>query len=79
LYVASSLPSGMRTAIMAFNPLADIFTQMRHDLIDPSAPTAAAAAGGDARLLLPGAVTCLVLAAGIITFRRMAPRAAEAL
>lgn len=77
IYVVSSMPSGLRRPMMALNPLAAIFTQMRHALVDPSAPTAAAAAGGTARLLLPAAVTVALLAAGIVVFRRLAPRAAE--
>lgn len=79
LYVASAVPSDLRRAMMLFNPLAAIFTQMRHALVDPHAPSAAAVAGGGVRLLVPCAVTGVLLAAGIVVFRRIAPRAAESL
>jgi ABC-type polysaccharide/polyol phosphate transport system ATPase subunit/ABC-type polysaccharide/polyol phosphate export permease len=77
LYVISAVPKELRTVIMLLNPLATIFTQMRHALIDASAPSAAAAAGGTARLLVPGALTVILLLAGILTFRRLAPHVAE--
>ena len=55
LYVVSAVPANLRRTMMFLNPLAAIFTQMRHALVDASAPTAAAAAGGAARLLVPAA------------------------
>ncbi len=77
LYVITAVPQGLRNVIMLLNPLAAIFTQMRHVLIDSSAPSAAAAAGGAARLLVPFGLTVILLLAGILTFRRLAPHVAE--
>ena len=77
LYVITTVPAGLRKPIMLFNPLADIFTQMRHALIDPAAPTAAAVLGGKVWLLVPLAVTAVIVAAGVLVFGRAAPSAAE--
>jgi ABC-2 type transport system permease protein len=66
----------VREAIM-LNPLAVILQQFRHAVIDPSAPSAAAAAGGSARLLIPAALLFGVAALGFWYFDREAPRMAE--
>jgi ABC-2 type transport system permease protein len=50
---------------------------MRHAVIDPTAPSAAQAAGGAARLLLSGGIVVLVAALGFWRFNRDAPRIAE--
>ena len=52
LYVLSTVPDEYERAFLA-NPIAVVLTQMRHAVIDPSAPTAAEAIGPDVRLLLP--------------------------
>ena len=39
--------------ILMLNPLAVVIEQARHALIDPAAPTAAQAAGGTLRLVIP--------------------------
>ena len=75
-YVAASLPDRMEKVAMV-NPLAAIFTQARHALIDPAAPTAAMTIGGQARLLVPLAVVLATFAAGVWVFHRESPRAAE--
>jgi ABC-2 type transport system permease protein len=62
---------------MVANPLAMVFTEMRHALIDPSAPTAADVAGGPVRLLIPLAVVAAVLALGAWVFARMSRTMAE--
>jgi ABC-2 type transport system permease protein len=59
------------------NPLAAILEQMRHAVIDPNAPTAAAAVGGTARLLVPLGAIALVAGLGFWYFNREAPRIAE--
>jgi ABC-2 type transport system permease protein len=59
------------------NPLAAIFTQARHALIDPSAPTAADVIGGHGRLLVPLGVVLVTFAVGVWVFHRESPRAAE--
>jgi ABC-2 type transport system permease protein len=66
----------VREAIM-LSPLAAILQQFRHAVIDPSAPSAAAAAGGSARLLIPAVLIFGVAALGFWYFDREAPRMAE--
>ena len=61
------------------NPVAAILEQFRHAVIDPGAPTAAEAAGGGVRLLVPAAILGGVVALGYRVFDRAAPRIAEAL
>jgi ABC-2 type transport system permease protein len=78
IYVTSTFPDSVEREAMT-NPLTAILTQMRHALIDPEAPTAAAAIGGTARLLIPLAVIVVVLVLGFWVFTREAPRIAEEL
>jgi len=61
------------------NPLAVIVQQMRHAVIDPTAPSAAAVIGGWGWMLVPAAITVALLVAGYVVFDRMAPRIAEEL
>ena len=61
------------------NPLAVIVQQMRHAVIDPTAPSAAAVIGGWWWMLVPAAITVALLVAGYVVFDRMAPRIAEEL
>jgi ABC-2 type transport system permease protein len=68
----------MQELIMC-NPLAAILQQFRHAMIDPTAPSAAAAAGGTLRLAIPAAIIVCVFALGLWCFDREAPRAAESL
>jgi ABC-2 type transport system permease protein len=75
-YVAASLPDRVEKLAMV-NPLAAIFTQARHALIDPTAPSAATAIGGSVRLLIPLAVVLGTFVAGVWVFHRESPRAAE--
>ena len=76
IYVVATLPDSIETEAMA-SPITAILTQMRHSLIDPSAPTAADAIGGTARLLIPLLVVVVVFALGAWVFAREAPRIAE--
>jgi ABC-2 type transport system permease protein len=69
---------GVREAIMA-SPVAAILEQFRHAVIDPAAPTAAEAAGGGVRVLVPLAILLLVAVLGFRVFDRAAPRIAEEL
>lgn len=62
---------------MALNPLAAVLIQLRHAVIDPSAPSAADAAGGWPYLGIPVGITLLVLVLGYWVFNREAPRIAE--
>jgi ABC-2 type transport system permease protein len=59
------------------SPLAAILQQMRHAIIDPQAPTAAAAVGGTARLLVPIGAIVVIGGLGFWYFNREAPRIAE--
>jgi ABC-2 type transport system permease protein len=61
------------------NPLATVIQQLRRAVIDPAAPSAAAALGGRAWLMLPLAVCLGSLALGLWSFNRMVPRMAEEL
>jgi ABC-2 type transport system permease protein len=78
IYVIETAPSGIREVLM-MNPLAAIIEQARHVAIDPSAPSAAAAAGGAVRLLIPLAMTSLVLGLALALYRRTASTIAERL
>jgi ABC-2 type transport system permease protein len=77
LYVIGNLPENLQREMMAANPLAAILTQMRHAVLDPTAPTAAAAIGGNLRLLIPLGLIFTVFVAGFWLFKREAPRIAE--
>ncbi len=76
LYVLSTVPDDYERAFLA-NPIAVVLTQMRHALIDPSAPTAAEAIGPDYRLLLPLGITVALFVLGLWVFKRETPRIAE--
>jgi ABC-2 type transport system permease protein len=64
---------------VTLNPLSDILVQMRHELMDPHAPTAAQAAGGAAWLIIPAAIVIGSFVVGLWYFNREAPRIAEEL
>jgi ABC-2 type transport system permease protein len=76
IYVTSTFPDRIEKEAMA-NPITAVLTQMRHALIDPTAPTAADAIGGAALLLIPLAVVLVAFALGAWVFMREAPRIAE--
>jgi ABC-2 type transport system permease protein len=59
------------------NPLAVVIEQMRHALIDPAAPSAAAVAGGWGWVAAGVAFTLAVLAAGFLLFRARGKDLAE--
>jgi ABC-2 type transport system permease protein len=77
LYVIEMIDSeGLRLAIMT-NPLAPLFEQARHWVIDPAAPSAVEAIGSWARMLAPISLFAAVCALGAWLFQREAPRVAE--
>lgn len=78
LYPIEIVPENYRQ-IVALNPLAPIFEQIRVWVLDPSAPTAAEAAGGGLFLLVPAGIFVAVCAFAVWIFRRDAPRIAEEL
>jgi ABC-2 type transport system permease protein len=77
IYVAAQYKGLVRVAMC--NPLAAIFTQMRHAFVDPSAHSAAVYIGGSVRLLIPLGIIAIVFALGLWFFNREAPRIAERL
>lgn len=78
LYPLEIVPERFRDLVMA-NPLTPLFVQARHWIIDPDAPSAAAAAGGAIHLLPALLVFAGVCALGVWVFGRAAPRIAEEL
>lgn len=76
-YVSSLLPRWLERTILLGNPLATIIAQARQALVDPGAPTAAAAAGGYLVLLVPLAIVGASLALGLWVFSRQSVAAAE--
>jgi ABC-type polysaccharide/polyol phosphate transport system ATPase subunit/ABC-type polysaccharide/polyol phosphate export permease len=79
LYVGnslSSLPDALEKVLKA-NPLAAIFTQARHALIGPEAPSAAASLGGTVWLAVPLGVIAATFVLGVVVYRRQGPRATE--
>ncbi|HEX3279168.1 MAG TPA: ABC transporter permease [Thermoleophilaceae bacterium] len=65
--------------LIMLNPLAAIIQQARHAVLDPSAPSAAEAVGGAARLLIPAGIVIGLFALGLWFFNREAPIVAEEL
>jgi ABC-2 type transport system permease protein len=76
LYVISQVPSNYQRPLAA-NPVGMVMTQMREWVIDPSAPSAAEAIGGYARLLIPIGAIVVVFVLGLWVFQRETPRIAE--
>jgi ABC-2 type transport system permease protein len=76
LYPIEIVPDNLEFAIMS-NPLAPLFEQTRHWIIDPSAPSAVEAIGSWPRMLIPVSLFAAVCALGVWLFQREAPRVAE--
>jgi len=74
LYVATIVP-GDYLQLYLCNPLASLFTQVRHAMLDPTASSAFEAMGW--KLLIPLGVVLCTLTLGAWVFKREAPRAAE--
>jgi ABC-2 type transport system permease protein len=64
-------------AALTLNPIATLLTQGGHAFVHSSYPTAASAAGGTGRLLIPLAIIAATFALGLWFFNREAPRIAE--
>jgi ABC-2 type transport system permease protein len=65
--------------ILVLNPLGAILTQTRNALLDPHAPSAAAAIGGVGRLMIPLGIIFTLFAIGLWYFNREAPLISEKL
>jgi ABC-2 type transport system permease protein len=78
LYVATMVPDDYQRAYLA-NPIASILTQVRHAIVDPTAPSLATAIGDPVRMLIPLGIVVGLLALGLASFNRMAPSIAEEL
>ena len=76
LYVGTLVPASFQHAYHG-NPIAALFAQMRHALLDQDAPTAWEAIGGAERLALPVGIMVAACLIGWWVFRREAPRIAE--
>ena len=77
LYVIEMIDSETLRVIIMTNPLAPLFEQARHWIIDPAAWSAVEAIGSWARMLAPMALFAGVCALGALLFAREAPRVAE--
>jgi ABC-2 type transport system permease protein len=76
LYVSTLVPECCQHPYVA-QPLAAILTEMRHAVVDSSAPDIAAAIGGAGRILIPLAVIFGAFGLGLWMFNREAPRITE--
>ena len=79
LYPIELVPVRLYQQILMLNPLAAILQEVRHTVIDPSAPSAAAVIGGGERLLAPAGIALAVCVLGFWVFNREAPGIAEEL
>jgi ABC-2 type transport system permease protein len=78
LYPIEVTPESVRSIVLA-NPLAPIFIQVRHWVIDPAAPSFGEAADSTLVALIPLVLGAAVFALGLWYFIRLAPRVAEEL
>jgi ABC-2 type transport system permease protein len=76
--INSKLPEWVKDLVL-MNPLACIFEQFRHWVIDPSSPTAASALGAGWKLVVPFVIVTGLFALGFWVFNRESPRIAEML
>jgi ABC-2 type transport system permease protein len=77
IYVLELVQVRWLQQVMMMNPLGSILQQVRHAVIDPSAPSAAEAIGGATYLLIPASIVVGLFALGYWVFSRAAPRIAE--
>jgi ABC-2 type transport system permease protein len=78
LYAIEVIPDRFQELIM-LSPIAAVLQQLRHSVIDPTAPSAADAIGGAELLLIPAAIVVIAIGLGLWVFAREAPRIAEEL
>jgi ABC-2 type transport system permease protein len=77
LYPIEALKNPDLERLLMFNPLAPIFQQVRHWVLEPDAPSAAAVAGGRVWLLPALFLYVAICALGVWAFNREAPKIAE--
>jgi ABC-2 type transport system permease protein len=77
IYVVTTIPNTDLQKLAVMNPIGAILTQMRHAVIDPSAPTAITVLGGWEWLAVPVGIAVALFALGWWVFMREAPRIAE--
>jgi ABC-type polysaccharide/polyol phosphate export permease len=75
-YVVASYPRPVRPVLNA-SPLAAAFTEMRHAVIDPHAPSLTQVDGGVGRAFLPAAIAAAIFVLGLWVFQRESVDAAE--
>lgn len=71
--------SELLARVMMMNPVTSIIQQLRHTMIDPSAPSAVDVLGGWVYLLIPIGITIGLAIFGFVIMRRLAPRLSEEL
>jgi ABC-2 type transport system permease protein len=76
LYSIDLVPDSFRFAVL-INPLAPLFEQANHWIINPSAPSAVEAIGSWPRMLAPVSLFAAICVLGALLFQREAPRVAE--
>jgi ABC-2 type transport system permease protein len=76
IYPIEAIPKPEWGELVMLNPLSVFLEQTRHAVIDPSAPSAAAAAGSTG-LLIPILIMVVTTIVGFWLFNREAPRIAE--
>lgn len=76
LYVATAVP-GQYYRLFLCNPIAALFTQMRHAIVDPTAPSITKAFVHGEYVLIPLAIIFGTFALGFWFFQRESPRVAE--
>jgi ABC-2 type transport system permease protein len=76
LYVATTVPDQYYRAFLC-NPLAALFSQMRHAVVDPTAPSITDAFQRGAYVLIPLGIIFGTFALGLWFFERESPRVAE--
>ena len=68
-YVVAEYPAPVRPLLNA-SPLAAAFTEFRHAVIDPGAPSLSRADGGIVGAIVPILVALAIFAAGLLVFHR---------
>jgi ABC-2 type transport system permease protein len=77
IYPLEAIPKPEWKELVMLNPVSVFLQQQRHAVIDPTAATAAQAAGSSGRLLIPLAIVVFTTALGFWLFNREAPHIAE--